>query len=98
MIVDVLASFIEPVIEFSQKSLHFQQNVQPGEEARALEQEMRIGNISSLPLTAVITVDKPFSMVLPDNTDQQITVSATATFEKVNDDNNQSVDGQKFLD
>ena len=64
MSVDVLASFVEPVIHFSQRAMHFQQNVKPGEEATALEQQLTIANISSLPLTAVINVDKPFSMLL----------------------------------
>ncbi len=75
MNVDVVADFIEPSIEFSEKLVTFRQDVVPGQSVDVLEQEVSIGNVSSLSLTATLSVDAPFSLIALDGSSTQSLVS-----------------------
>ncbi|EDV21657.1 uncharacterized protein TRIADDRAFT_30117, partial [Trichoplax adhaerens] len=64
MQVDVIADFIAPVLEFSQRTISFSLIKTPSTILKPMYEQISMKNISSLPVTAQLSVDYPFHMLL----------------------------------
>ncbi|XP_041375521.1 hydrocephalus-inducing protein homolog [Gigantopelta aegis] len=69
MKVDVSTNFITPLLEFSTKSVFFRVDKLPGTSLELLTKELTMSNMSSLPLTTALKLEKPFQIILDDGTE-----------------------------
>ncbi|XP_025115052.1 hydrocephalus-inducing protein-like isoform X4 [Pomacea canaliculata] len=64
MKIDVSAEFISPLLEFSTKSVFFRVDKSVKDTLEILTRSLEISNMSSLPLTILLTLNYPFSILL----------------------------------
>ncbi|KAK3085440.1 hypothetical protein FSP39_003318 [Pinctada imbricata] len=69
MRVDVSADFISPLLEFSAKSVYFRFDKRPDDDLSMMTRELKMTNVSTLPLTTVLQLKKPFQIILDDRSE-----------------------------
>ncbi|XP_071973078.1 hydrocephalus-inducing protein homolog isoform X2 [Engystomops pustulosus] len=65
--VDVICEFIAPVLHISKRRLHFYVEKQPNEELKEKFESVILRNVSSLPLTILLSLNPPFFLCCMDN-------------------------------
>ncbi|CAN2389289.1 axonemal central apparatus assembly [Pristimantis euphronides] len=71
MTVDVICEFIAPLLQLSKQSLHFYVEKQPEEELKEKYESVILRNISSLPLTILLSLKSPFSLYRNETVQQE---------------------------
>lgn len=66
MRVDVSADFISPLLEFSTKSVYFRFDKNPKDSLTKMIRDLKMMNVSTLPLTTGLKLQQPFQIVLDD--------------------------------
>ncbi|XP_069113582.1 hydrocephalus-inducing protein homolog isoform X2 [Argopecten irradians] len=66
MRVDVSADFISPLLEFSTKAVYFRVDKKPDEELSLQVRELKMTNVSTLPLSTGLKLQHPFQIILDD--------------------------------
>ncbi|XP_057292027.1 hydrocephalus-inducing protein-like [Hydractinia symbiolongicarpus] len=69
MVVDIVADFIQPLLEFSENQINFSVIKQPQTVLSKETKHLIARNISMLPIGVVFTVQKPFQLIYADNTE-----------------------------
>ncbi|XP_069822484.1 hydrocephalus-inducing protein homolog isoform X3 [Dendropsophus ebraccatus] len=70
--VDVICEFIAPVLHLSKDSMHFYVEKQPEEDLKEKYESVILRNISSLPLTILLSLNPPFSLCCRDTVQEQV--------------------------
>ncbi|XP_044126636.1 hydrocephalus-inducing protein homolog [Bufo gargarizans] len=71
LMVDVICEFIAPVLHLSKQSLHFYVEKQPEEQLMEKFESVTLKNISSLPLTILLSLKPPFSLCRGDTVQEE---------------------------
>ncbi|XP_071173399.1 hydrocephalus-inducing protein homolog isoform X10 [Mytilus edulis] len=69
MRVDLSADFISPLLEFSTKSVYFRVDKKPDDELSLQTRELKIMNVSTLPLTTGLKLKYPFQIIQDDGSE-----------------------------